>query len=56
MWCVAGYDSTHEWWDGNVGPVLVHVVTEKGRGYLPAETSQVGVCRYVGQLASVREA
>ncbi|KAG2423036.1 hypothetical protein HXX76_015552 [Chlamydomonas incerta] len=23
-----------------VGPVLVHVVTEKGRGYLPAETAQ----------------
>lgn len=23
-----------------VGPVLVHVVTEKGRGYIPAETSQ----------------
>lgn len=23
-----------------VGPVLVHIVTEKGRGYLPAETSQ----------------
>lgn len=22
------------------GPVLVHVVTEKGRGYIPAETSQ----------------
>jgi hypothetical protein len=25
-----------------VGPVLVHVITEKGRGYLPAETAQVG--------------
>lgn len=25
---------------GAVGPVLVHVVTEKGRGYLPAETAQ----------------
>jgi len=24
-----------------VGPVLVHVITEKGRGYLPAETAQV---------------
>ncbi|WIA11070.1 hypothetical protein OEZ85_011221 [Tetradesmus obliquus] len=23
-----------------VGPVLVHVITEKGRGYLPAETAQ----------------
>lgn len=23
-----------------VGPVLVHIVTEKGRGYLPAETAQ----------------
>ncbi|KAG2494393.1 hypothetical protein HYH03_007446 [Edaphochlamys debaryana] len=23
-----------------VGPVLIHVVTEKGRGYLPAETAQ----------------
>lgn len=23
-----------------VGPVLIHVVTEKGRGYIPAETSQ----------------
>ena len=23
-----------------VGPVLVHVVTEKGRGYLPAESAQ----------------
>ena len=22
-----------------VGPVLLHVVTEKGRGYLPAETA-----------------
>lgn len=22
-----------------VGPVLIHVVTEKGRGYLPAETA-----------------
>jgi hypothetical protein len=27
-----------------VGPVLVHVITEKGRGYLPAETAQVGRC------------
>jgi 1-deoxy-D-xylulose-5-phosphate synthase len=26
-----------------VGPVLVHVITEKGRGYLPAETAQVGL-------------
>jgi hypothetical protein len=26
-----------------VGPVLVHVITEKGRGYLPAETAQVGM-------------
>jgi deoxyxylulose-5-phosphate synthase len=25
-----------------VGPVLIHVITEKGRGYLPAETAQVG--------------
>jgi 1-deoxy-D-xylulose-5-phosphate synthase len=24
-----------------VGPVLIHVITEKGRGYLPAETAQV---------------
>lgn len=23
-----------------VGPVLIHVITEKGRGYLPAETAQ----------------
>jgi 1-deoxy-D-xylulose-5-phosphate synthase len=23
-----------------VGPVLVHIVTEKGRGYIPAETAQ----------------
>ena len=24
-----------------VGPVLIHVVTEKGRGYIPAEVAQV---------------
>lgn len=23
-----------------VGPVLLHIVTEKGRGYIPAETAQ----------------
>lgn len=39
-----------------VGPVLVHVITEKGRGYLPAETAQVGrlvrcyVCAAVGSI------
>ena len=37
-----------------VGPVLIHVITEKGRGYLPAETAQVssesqGLCSREGQ-------
>lgn len=26
--------------DANVGPVLVHVITEKGKGYLPAEKAE----------------
>ena len=32
-----------------VGPVLLHIVTEKGRGYLPAETASDkmhGVTKY----------
>jgi 1-deoxy-D-xylulose-5-phosphate synthase len=43
-----------------VGPVLVHVVTEKGRGYIPAETSQDkmhGVVKFdpkTGQQYTVR--
>jgi deoxyxylulose-5-phosphate synthase len=30
------------------GTVLVHVVTEKGRNHLPAETAQVGRCCLAG--------
>lgn len=43
-----------------VGPVLVHIVTEKGRGYLPAETAQDkmhGVVKFdpkTGQQVQVR--
>jgi 1-deoxy-D-xylulose-5-phosphate synthase len=39
-----------------VGPVLVHVITEKGRGYLPAETAQVRCCCLTAALESCCEA
>lgn len=28
-----------------VGPVLIHVITNKGQGYSPAEVAQVGLIR-----------
>lgn len=35
-----------------VGPVLVHVITEKGRGYLPAETAQVRTTHWEEELCA----